>query len=1803
MAEDRNFVLSNLPGLGIPPRPGVPNPVPPPLRVRATCDDGSRGETELIFPAYGQAILPASPVEWGKSTEVPVQISLELPRQISQAEELQAKVHAVYASGAPVDRTSRQSGTGYLSSAPAFVTVDGDGKVSFNSSAADFVNTGLPAPMQVSIRAENDGVIANKVLKLASGRELKGQIIRVDGASPEGAVVRVVAHGYGEWEVPVNFAGAYSLKELPLGGFFGAVYAYDKLRRSIGSRSFSASSTGTTVVPEIRHEGAGKVRFRVLDETGTALQGVPLSVGDALRMALPDLALPYVRSDSGGLAEFEAVASGFVAPLVGAMGFSVSPSFAMLAPGGVTEFTVRKQSLAADQVSELRGKLRLMPTNRPAAGMSVVLSLQGSPVARQQTDGGGAYVLRDLTPSTLYTLEAVSGDDVLHSAPAATGPAGSVTTLNLDIVESAGLNGAVYQPDGQTPVADARVQISSFDAIRQEWRVVKTTLSDGQGLFRARGLAGGRTRVDASTLAGSAAFAELELANGGAQDVALRLEEKKINTKLRVRALVGGLPLPLVLPVAAQLYVKNDACPAACLLGSTSLDAGRFESEALPVGKNSFELRLGGRSLTFAVDVGPATDGQSIEWAPSFALDEAGELKLAQQRSLYSFDAFAGQRIDAIVLGLARNHVPAAYAVKIQLYGPDGALLREGYGNDPGQVGLPAQWAIRQFPAPTTGRHTLVFSALTDEARNIGGFGLLLNLDHLPGAMTAWAAEPHRLGASVGGRVLRSDGSAAMGLPLLVQAGVADGVQLIEQVVTGADGGYRHENLPLGPVQVSYSDAGLVLAKGEALLEAEHEAKVLDLQLLAKTTVAATVTLSQDMRPVGSIKLQLSDALTNQREHEIVFAPDASSAVKEFPAAGANFTLAATHPRNPRYRRELSVAGQDGAAVPVELSLLSGGIKGQVLSGTQDRVAGLAVRALDSKGKILAESASEELGDFRLNVLPDGERVRLVTQDDGLGVTAEGEVTVIRDADVLAPALVLPTGAVDGRVLLANGAPVGGLYLLARLDNGKEVGTSTDDLGRFSFPRLPSGQAVVVTATHPAMGAVLSQAVSPLLGQRVTMPDLVFPLFDGLALTGRVRSVSGKPLAASIMVTNVLAGGETDPPGAEAFVRYGYSDEAGVYRVEDVPKTSRQLRVEAQAGELSAAVQEQTLVLAPGDNLRTLPDFVFAEMSDLRVRFVDAGGKPILTRRPQGECSDELWLWGPGIGENLQELPQDLNGLVFSGAPAGASYHAELRQCQYTLAKGDVLVPSDSSEAKLDVVIPMLRGKLSYADGVPAPYASVWMLQWDAEGMRSYVQAEMNPGQSEAGGKDEPSAYLFFGGFGRGDYELAGQDGSGVEVRKSGNFASLPNAVIDLQLPPTATVQGCVTRADGQAAPAGRINLLVNGDLRRDAVPAGGCYRFEHVPSGSISLFAYEGVNESEELKAVSQFDLQVTVEGQLVQRSLQYLPTGNLVTLATGSDGRPAAGREITVKPQALEVAAGLWGKQLTSNASGLASFELLPGPYGIDAWNWGLGQTASGSDAARVTAGSLKELSLPYANALRLDLLDGSDDAIPTVPPGAVGFRFNSSADVSSTGNSNYFAGLEALHLRVDGMPLPGALSARLAPGEREMSIGPFEYAGKLSIHRRLFVPPGGGYGRMLESLSNNSAQPITVTLAAQASGPSRCAPIAISLPQNSDARGYVSYRDCEAAVAHVYAGAGATALKPVKVETQPGFATYWKLTVPAGQTVGLLHFAVIGAKDAQAAVAAQADALARQLDGHMLDGLTADDKLTIRNFVVGP
>ena len=382
----------------------------------------------------------------------------------------------------------------------------------------------------------------------------------------------------------------------------------------------------------------------------------------------------------------------------------------------------------------------------------------------------------------------------------------------------------------------------------------------------------------------------------------------------------------------------------------------------------------------------------------------------------------------------------------------------------------------------------------------------------------------------------------------------------------------------------------------------------------------------------------------------------------------------------------------------------------------------------------------------------------------------------------------------------------------------------------------------------------------------------------------------------------------------------------------------------------------------------------------------------------------------------------------------------------------------------------------------------------------------------------------------------------------------------------------------------------------------------------------------------------------QVLTANFVIVGRGTVTGHVTNPDGSPAAGVPVSVTSNAPGAGNPL-GTQ--TDPGGLYSVPLVPtGPYQVVAQqhtgtsnSYGTGSGSIPSDGATVTTNIVLSSSLIPATQT---FVDANGEYYPVRENGGL---FDGSFTVFAGDTAGHEGG-SLLSIVKGGAetPFTGAAFAPISLNAQQISIEQDGLDG-LNVTRRVYVPGDGYFARYVELLSNPTAQDITVDvklttnyrnvqrtlqvdgtaigttdaphILATSSGdtilnvtdpttPDHWMTLGGPVDEDPFIRGNLfAFNTAMPPVGDVFDGPGGK-LAPTSASYAPDSSgtyaaftqTYTAVTVPAGATVGILHF--ISQQNNFAGANASATRLV-QLPPEAIAGLTDADRSAISNFVV--
>jgi len=174
------------------------------------------------------------------------------------------------------------------------------------------------------------------------------------------------------------------------------------------------------------------------------------------------------------------------------------------------------------------------------------------------------------------------------------------------------------------------------------------------------------------------------------------------------------------------------------------------------------------------------------------------------------------------------------------------------------------------------------------------------------------------------------------------------------------------------------------------------------------------------------------------------------------------------------------------------------------------------------------------------------------------------------------------------------------------------------------------------------------------------------------------------------------------------------------------------------------------------------------------------------------------------------------------------------------------------------------------------------------------------------------------------------------------------------------------------------------------------------------------------------------------------------------------------------------------------------------------------------------------------------------------------------------------------------------------RQVVLGPV-LIHNLQVSRKIYSPGVGGFARYLEEIQNPGISPVVVSVTISGNlGSDNNTRIVVAPSQTNftyavtDQHGFC----CDPLLAHVFGGTSSTLAVPAVqfIENNDNIFYRWdNITIPAGQTAVLMHFAVQRPTNDLVGTKSQAASLVNLTDPNALTGMSTAEKAAVANFVI--
>ncbi|MFL6388274.1 MAG: carboxypeptidase regulatory-like domain-containing protein [Terriglobales bacterium] len=687
------------------------------------------------------------------------------------------------------------------------------------------------------------------------------------------------------------------------------------------------------------------------------------------------------------------------------------------------------------------------------------------------------------------------------------------------------------------------------------------------------------------------------------------------------------------------------------------------------------------------------------------------------------------------------------------------------------------------------------------------------------------------------------------------------------------------------------------------------------------------------------------------------------------------------------------------------------------------------------------------------------------------------------------------------------------------------------------------------------------------------------------------------PGTAVVNVTAVQRDGTSALAGAEIVLKSGVNqriagitDTAGTLSIPNVPAGSFTVTAYQNGfvGEASGVVQ-------PSDIGSSISITINAGITGAIQGHVLAGDglTPVL--------ATDVEILDVATGIQLALGGTDANGFYkfngISAGPQGFKVRASsiLNPAIFAEKTGSFVANGDLVTIDLTLPLSVVSGSVRYSDGTVVPFPTVVISSTDSLGnVNTFLPAtDANGGFSIIG-------------LSLGALTISAQDtNTGIVATSTLTLTDVTQPqVLNLVLL-SGTVGGLVRDSNGNPVPFTQVALATTGTSFNlfGSTNSLGVYQFTRVPLGPFTVQAFLSANQT-----FATVDGAISTDGQVVILDVNMPATGTVFGTVFDSDGLTPA-----INPFVSAVTIDSFGPE--GNFFGGTTADAL-GNYQIDGVQVGSLQvaaldqtgTSAGATTGVLTASAPLNLNITLGNAIsfrRFGLIDLD---------GADGFRY----DVSCDGQLNDGGTVDRnFNDAYDGMyqaSLSGADFVRQFPC---LSAATFEAAGRqlvlgpvtvhnLQVSRKIFSPAAGGFARYLEEIQNPGTTPVVVSVTISGNlGSDNSTRVVVSPAQTKFTYAITDQNGicCDPLLAHVFAGATSTLVPTVQfIQTNDEPFYRWdNVSIPAGQTAILMHFAVQRPPSDLTGTKAQAASLVNLTDPNALSGMSAAEKAAVANFII--
>jgi hypothetical protein len=773
-----------------------------------------------------------------------------------------------------------------------------------------------------------------------------------------------------------------------------------------------------------------------------------------------------------------------------------------------------------------------------------------------------------------------------------------------------------------------------------------------------------------------------------------------------------------------------------------------------------------------------------------------------------------------------------------------------------------------------------------------------------------------------------------------------------------------------------------------------------------------------------------------------------------------------------------------------------------------------------------------------------------------------------QDGETVPVNLTLAAARLSGQVVTTAGVAVPSADVrVFDKDNNYVTSTNADSTGHYEFLVLPASQELTIKVPNPitSVYSVVRLTLSP--GESATRNIQI----QG---TGSIHGVLSRSSGGRIANTYVTASYVYDEVNNYTTSANGYTNETGEYSIANLP-VGRLINVSAtiNTGFTSKTVDGTVTLSAAGEDA----------LLNLTAN-ITGGSLVIQTVGTDNEAIESFISYLQVQAANGKSAYKyyvttgAASSVVFDGVPAGIATISGTLGYSIRLSSNVNIV--DGQQAVAVFRIPVIKGVVKTFEGVTITNPSVQIV--GSDGVTRY--------QIPSSSSSVAGTYKVHG-VPAGEYTLIAQAaGSGLSKTLTGNFVNASEPlIVDVTLPPAATVTGTFRNKANQPVPYATVYVRSSGlDLARYAqTDENGIYRVDQLALGNITVLGKE--NETGLIATGTEI---LTNSASIVNIDIKTDNSLRVTGLVT-DNGVPIQGASVYLKSVNVYGAFGVVSQYATTDTNGKYEFLNAPaGDFRIQATKYtkvGVSQIITG------VADSSKTVDIALGNAVWLShVLTGSDSSQ---------FQVSGSGNlISTTYGQRGYRYYDGQNLSVSNLPFPYQDFAFIDTlnGPREIVFLPVKLS-TLDTTRRIFVPETGGFVRYVDSFKNLSTVDVTVQVSLSSNPYAQS--VLISPVQSSGRYAILARFNGDSIIGEVFAGINSSVIVNSDFSPKSTTTNTWNITIPAGETVSLMHFVILRNSTDSAGAQAQAESLSNLTQLGMLDGLSSSDKFSIKNFSITP